>query len=62
MAEALFDEFGQQIKGLTLIPSDGGVFEVVTDGILVFSKKALGRHAETSEVVDAIRAQMGGST
>lgn len=62
MAEALFDEFGQQIKGLTLIPSGGGVFEVVVEGDLIFSKKALGRHAEKSEVVDAVRAQMDGST
>lgn len=62
MADALFNEFGRQIKGLTLIPSDGGVYEVMADGNLVFSKKALGRHAETSEVVNAIRAQLGRST
>ena len=31
--------------------SSGGVFEVTVDGKLVFSKKALGRHAEPGEVI-----------
>ncbi len=37
-----------------LIESSGGVFEVQVDGVLVFSKKALGRHAEPGEVVRLI--------
>jgi selenoprotein W-related protein len=37
-----------------LIPASGGAFEVVVNGELVFSKKALGRHAEPGEVRDAI--------
>ena len=39
-----------------LIPAGAGVFEVVVDGTLVFSKKALRRHAEPGEVVAAIGA------
>jgi selenoprotein W-related protein len=39
-----------------LLPASGGVFEVVVNGELVFSKKALGRHAEPGEVRDAILA------
>jgi selenoprotein W-related protein len=38
-----------------LIPSSGGVFEVKVDGALVFSKKAIRRHAEPGEVVQLIR-------
>ena len=38
-----------------LVPSSGGVFEVMVDGSLVFSKKALRRHAEPGEVVELIR-------
>jgi len=34
-----------------LIQSSGGVFEVEVDGRRVFSKKALGRHAEPGEVL-----------
>ncbi len=37
-----------------LIESSGGVFEVYLDGDLVFSKKALGRHADPGEVVRLI--------
>jgi selenoprotein W-related protein len=33
-----------------LIPSSGGVFEVVNDGQLIFSKKALGRFPEPEEI------------
>ena len=36
---------------MTLIPSEGGVFEVSVDGELVFSKYRLGRHAEPGELV-----------
>jgi len=39
-----------------LIPGSGGQFEVVLDGKLIFSKKALGRHAEAKEVLDQIPA------
>jgi selenoprotein W-related protein len=37
-----------------LIESSGGLFEVQVDGELLFSKKALGRHAEPGEVVRLI--------
>lgn len=33
-----------------LIESGGGVFEVVRDGELIYSKKRTGRHAEWEEV------------
>ena len=38
-----------------LIESSGGVFEVTMDGRLMFSKKALKRHAEPSEVLRLVR-------
>jgi selenoprotein W-related protein len=41
---------------VTLVPSSGGVFDVVVDGTPVFSKKQLRRHAEPGEVVQRIRA------
>jgi len=34
-----------------LIEASGGLFEVTVDGNLVFSKQALGRHAEDGEVL-----------
>jgi len=43
-------EIEAYVKSWTLIPSTGGVFEVTVNGDLIFSKKALGRHAEPGEV------------
>jgi selT/selW/selH-like putative selenoprotein len=42
---------GAEIK---LVESSGGLFEVTVDGKLVFSKKALRRHAEPGEVLKLI--------
>jgi selT/selW/selH-like putative selenoprotein len=44
---------------IRLVASSGGVFEVKVDGDLIFSKKALRRHAEPGEVVKLIRARGG---
>lgn len=49
MAEIL-KRFEDKIESITLIPSDGGRFEVTVNGEVVFSKKALGRHAEPGEL------------
>jgi selenoprotein W-related protein len=49
MAE-LLKLFEDQIESITLIPSDGGRFEVRAGEELLFSKLKLGRHAEPGEV------------
>ena len=43
-------KWSSQIASLTLIPSDGGVFEVDVDDVRIFSKLKTGRHAEGNEV------------
>jgi selenoprotein W-related protein len=48
-------ELEYYVASWTLVPSSGGVFEVVVNGELIFSKKALGRHAEPGEVMTAFR-------
>ena len=50
-------ELQQAFPGIEtkLVPSSGGVFDVMVDGALVFSKRAVGRHAKPGEVVDLIR-------
>jgi selenoprotein W-related protein len=40
---------------IRLVPSSGGVFEVTVDGNLVFSKKALRRHAQPGEIMALIK-------
>jgi selenoprotein W-related protein len=55
----LADELREAFPGVAvkLVESSGGVFEVTIDGDLVFSKKAVGRHAVPGEVVGLIRAK-----
>jgi selenoprotein W-related protein len=38
-----------------LVKSSGGVFDVTVDGKLVFSKRAVGRHAQPGEVLAVMR-------
>jgi selT/selW/selH-like putative selenoprotein len=45
---------------IKLVESSGGLFEVTVDGKLVFSKKALRRHAEPGEILKAIQQGRGG--
>ena len=51
-------EFEFDIASLTLVPGSGGVFEVEVNGELIFSKKALGRHAAIGEVMAMIRERL----
>lgn len=56
MAEAIFEEFGQKYQ-INLIPSSGGVFEIALDDQPIFSKEAIGRHAEyETDVAAHLRA------
>jgi selenoprotein W-related protein len=41
---------------VTFIPSKGGRFEVSRDGVPVFEKSKLGRHAQPGEVVKLLGA------
>ena len=59
MVQAILDKFEHYIASVTVIPSSGGVFEVQVGDDLVFSKKELGRHTETDEVLEAIDAIVG---
>jgi selenoprotein W-related protein len=42
---------------VTLVPSGGGRFEVLRDGVPVFEKSKLGRHAEAGEIVRLLRGR-----
>jgi selenoprotein W-related protein len=47
----LVKDYEDRIEAITLIPSDGGRFEVEIDGRLAYSKLQTGRHAEAGEVL-----------
>ena len=60
MVDGLLEEFERKITTIGLLPSKGGVFEVVVDGELIYSKKASGIHAEYEDVAGPIRERLGG--
>jgi len=55
LAADLLNDFEPEIESLTLVPSDGGRFEVNVNGALIYSKLETHRHAEPGEVVDLVR-------
>ena len=59
LVDDLLKAYDLQIALLEIVPSSGGVFEVVLDGELIFSKTALGRHAHAHEIFDLVQARLG---
>jgi selenoprotein W-related protein len=59
MVEQLLGEFEHNIDSVTIIPSRGGVFEVIAGDDLIYSKKATGRHAEYEDVAVPLRELVG---
>ena len=55
LAADLLENFEAEIESLSLVPSDGGRFEVSVNDKLVYSKLETGRHAEAGEVVGLIQ-------
>jgi selenoprotein W-related protein len=51
----LLSAFEFNIESLTLVPSDGGRFEVTVNQKLIYSKLQTGRHAEPGEVSGLIQ-------
>ena len=59
LTEELLKTYEHVIEGITLVPSDGGRFEVTVNGNLLFSKSQLHRHAEAGEVLGLVRQLVG---
>jgi selenoprotein W-related protein len=62
LARQVVDLWADRLATVQLIPSSGGRFEVSLDGELIFSKAALGRHADPGEVDRLIRDRLGAPT
>ncbi len=56
LATELLREFEPEIESITLVPSEGGRFEVTINGKLIYSKLQTHRHAEAGEVAGLVRA------
>ena len=54
MASELLKKYGTTINFLTLIPSGGGVFEVLHNGKIIYSKKQTGKFPELKQVTDIL--------
>jgi selenoprotein W-related protein len=52
----LVTHYQHVIDELTLVMGSKGVFDVVVDGDVLYSKHAEGRHAEPGEVLERFRA------
>jgi selenoprotein W-related protein len=55
LTEELLKELEPNIETLTLVPSDGGRFEIKVNDSLIYSKLETKRHAELGEVMGLIR-------
>ncbi len=55
LANDLLQNLEPEIESLTLIPSDGGRYEINVNDTLVYSKLQTGRHAEPGEVLGLVQ-------
>ena len=56
-AHDLLHDYQHVIAELTLITGSKGIFDVIVDGDVLYSKKTTGRHAEPGEVLELFRDQ-----
>jgi selenoprotein W-related protein len=54
LANELLNNFESQIESITLIPSQGGRYEVTVNNTLLYSKIQTGRHANPGEVLGLV--------
>ena len=59
LAEELLKNYEHMLEEMTLVPSDGGRFEVTVNGQLLFSKLSTHRHSEAGEVLGLVRKLVG---
>jgi selenoprotein W-related protein len=50
----LLEEFEPEIESFTLVPSDGGRFEVTVNDRLIYSKLQTHRHADPGEIAGLV--------
>jgi selenoprotein W-related protein len=55
IAQELLTTFEAELKGVSLMPGTGGIFEVRLNGELLFARKEVGRFPESKELKQLIR-------
>jgi selT/selW/selH-like putative selenoprotein len=59
MATELINRYAEQIDSINLHGGVGGAFEVSIDGEQVYSKLAIKRYPDLSEIVGAVEKKLG---
>jgi len=59
LTDELLKNYEHVIETITLVPSEGGRFEVTVNGQLLYSKLATYRHAEPGEVLGLVKKIVG---
>lgn len=59
LMDELLKHYEHVVETITLVPSDGGKFEVSVNGQLLYSKLETHRHAEPGEVLGLVRKMVG---
>jgi selenoprotein W-related protein len=58
LAADIAKSFKQQLESITLVPSDGGRFELELDGDLVWSKLETREFPDHAEMIAAVRDRL----
>jgi len=59
LLDELLKHYEHLVEAITLIPSDGGKFEVSVNGQLLYSKLETHRHANPEEILGLVRKMVG---
>ena len=59
LVDELLKNYEHVIETITLVPSDGGRFEVTVNGQLLYSKLETHRHAALGEVLELVKKIVG---
>ena len=57
--DELLKQYEHVVETITLVPSDGGKFEVSVNGELIYSKLETHRHAGPGEVLGLVKKMVG---
>jgi|TARA_B110000208_G_scaffold182740_1_gene234770 selenoprotein W-related protein len=55
MAQEILTTFEQDVDELSLLPGTGGVFEIIANGNVIWSRKKMGRFPEITEFKQCVR-------
>lgn len=58
VAQELLHTFSEHLASVTLVPGEGGMFNVAVDGEVIFANQAVGRFPEMRELRELIAARL----